>query len=46
VRALLKPYGHLPLDVGPHLSTHKPNLSHPLSPACILVRLGPPGKRK
>jgi hypothetical protein len=46
VRALLKPYGHLPLDVGPNLPTHKPNLTHTLSPACILVRLGPPGKKR
>jgi hypothetical protein len=45
VRALLKPYGHLPLDVGPHLSGHKPNLAHVLSPACLLVRLGPPAKK-
>ncbi len=46
VRALLKPYGQLPLDVGPHLPSHKPNLSHPLSPACLLVRLAPAGKRR
>ena len=46
VRALLKPFGHLPLDVGPHVSGRKPNLAHPLSPACLLVRLGPPGKRR
>jgi hypothetical protein len=46
VRALLKPYGHLPLDVGPHLSGRKVNLSHPLSPACLLVRLAPAGKRR
>jgi hypothetical protein len=46
VRALLKPYGHLPLSVGPHLASHKPNLQHALSPACILVRLAPAGKRR
>ena len=46
VRALLKPYGHLPLDVGPHLSGRKVNLEHPLSPACLLVRLAPAGKRR
>ena len=46
LRALLKPYGHLPLDVGPHLSTRKPNLTHTRSPACLLVRLGPPGKKR
>lgn len=46
VRALVKPYGHLPLDVGPHLSGRKVNLSHPLSPACLLVRLAPAGKRR
>lgn len=46
VRALLKPYGHLPLDVGPHLAGRKVNLAHPLSPACLLVRLAPAGKRR
>lgn len=46
VRALLKPYGHVPLDVGPHLPGGKVNLAHPLSPACLLVRLAPPGKRR
>lgn len=46
VRALLKPYGHLPLEVGPNLANHKPNLKHPLSPACLLVRLAPSGRRR
>lgn len=46
VRALLKPYGQLPLDVGPHLPGRKVNLAHPLSPACLLVRLAPAGKRR
>jgi len=46
VRALLKPYGQLPLVVGPHLPGGKPNLQHALSPACILVRLAPPGRRR
>ena len=46
VRALLKPYGYLPLDVGPHLPNRKVNLSHPLSPASLLVRLAPAGKRR
>lgn len=46
LRALLKPYGHLPLEVGAHLSSGKPNLKHVLSPACILVRLAPGGKRR
>lgn len=46
VRALVKPYGMLPLDVGPHLPTGKPNLKHALSPACLLVRLAPAGKRR
>ncbi|MCC7396385.1 MAG: hypothetical protein IT455_04895 [Planctomycetes bacterium] len=46
VRALLKPYGKLPLDVGPDLPGRKPNLAHPLSPACLLVRLAPAGKRR
>lgn len=45
-RTLLQPYGHLPLDVGPHLPGHKPNLKHVLSPACLLVRLAPAGKRR
>lgn len=46
VRALLKPYGCLPLDVGPNLAGRKVNLKHPLSPACLLVRLAPAGKRR
>lgn len=46
VRALLKPYGYLPLEVGPHLSGRRVNLQHPLSPACVLVRLAPAGKRR
>lgn len=46
VRALVKPYGMLPLEVGPHLAGGKPNLKHALSPACLLVRLGPGGKRR
>lgn len=46
VRALVKPYGRLPLDVGPHLGAKKVNLTHVLSPACLLVRLAPAGKRR
>ncbi len=46
LRALLKPYGRLPLDVGPNLPGKKANLKHALSPACLLVRLAPPGKRR
>jgi len=46
LRATLKPYGHLPIDVGPHLSSRKPNLKHTLSPACLLLRLAPAGKRR
>ncbi len=46
VRALLKPYGHLPLDVGPNLAGRKVNLQHRLSPACLLARLAPAGKRR
>lgn len=46
LRALMKPYGHLPLCVGPDLPSGKPNLKHVLSPACLLVRLAPAGKRR
>jgi hypothetical protein len=46
VRALVKPYGRLPLDVGPHLGGKKVNTKHALSPACLLVRLAPAGKRR
>jgi hypothetical protein len=46
VRELLKPYGFLPLDVGKHLPSRKPNLQHTLSPACILVRLLPAGRKR
>ena len=46
VRELLQPYGHLPLEVGKHLPSGKPNLTHPLSPASLLVRLLPAGKKR
>ncbi|GAB4147118.1 MAG: hypothetical protein Fur0037_15250 [Planctomycetota bacterium] len=46
VRALLRPFGHLPLEVGKHLPSGRPNLSHPLSPACNLTRLLPGRKRR
>jgi hypothetical protein len=46
LRAMLKPYGQLPLSVGPHLSSRKPNLQHVLSPACVLIRLAPAGKKR
>lgn len=46
VRRLLAPFGQLPLEVGRHLPSGKPNLKHPLSPACILVRLLPGSKRR
>ncbi|MFN9334029.1 MAG: hypothetical protein ACK6D1_15695, partial [Planctomycetota bacterium] len=45
-RALVKPYGFLPLDVGPNLPGRKVNLAHELSPACLLLRLAPAGKRR
>jgi hypothetical protein len=45
-RQLLKPWGHLPLQVGKHLPSGKPNLTHVLSPACLLVRLAPAGKKR
>ncbi|MGE3171231.1 MAG: hypothetical protein AB7O97_01315 [Planctomycetota bacterium] len=45
-RELLAPYGHLPLDVGKHLPSGKPNLTLPLSPACILARLLPGPKKR
>jgi hypothetical protein len=46
VRALVKPYGQLPLEIGPHGSGGKPNTKHVLSAASLLVRLGPAGKRR
>lgn len=46
LRACLKPYGHVPVSVGPHGSNGKPNLKHTLSPACILARLAPVVKPK
>lgn len=46
VRTLLAPYGHLPLEVGPHLPGGAPNLKHPLSPACLLARLLPGSKKR
>lgn len=44
-RALLAPFGHLPLDVGPHGAGGKPVLDPELSPASLLIRLGPDKKR-
>ena len=44
VRALVKPYGHLPLSVGPHGKSGKPSEKHLLSPACLMARLAPPAK--
>lgn len=46
LRARVKPYGRLPLEVGPDLASGKPNMKHPLSPACVLVRLAPSGKKR
>lgn len=46
LRALVKPYGHLPLTVGPHGKNGKPSAAHQLSPACLLARLAPPPKGK
>ncbi|GDY02622.1 hypothetical protein LBMAG49_19510 [Planctomycetota bacterium] len=46
LRTIVKPYGHLPLEVGAHLGKGKPNLSHNLSPACCLVRLLPATKKR
>ena len=41
LRACLKPYGHIPVSIGPHGAPGKPSTKHKLSPACILVRLAP-----
>lgn len=46
VRERLRPYGHLPLAVGPDLAGGKVNLAHPLSPACLLTRLLPSGRKR
>ena len=46
LRALVKPYGHLPLTVGPHGKAGRPSTKHELSPACLLARLAPPPKGK
>jgi len=46
VRTLVAPYGHLPLDVGKHVPSGKPNLHHVLSPACLMVRLLPGSKKR
>ena len=46
LRALVKPYGHLPLSIGPHGKGGKPSTKHLLSPACLLARLAPPPKGK
>lgn len=46
VRALLAPFGHLPQQVGKDGGGRKPDLTHPLCPACCLLRLGPAPKKK
>lgn len=46
LRTIVKPYGHLPLEVGKCLANGKPNLAHVLSPACILTRLLPGAKKR
>lgn len=46
VRELLQPYGHLPLEVGKHLPSGRPNTAHPLSPAALMVRLLPAGRKR
>lgn len=46
LRALVKPYGQLPLDVGANLGGKRINTKHMLSPACLLVRLAPASKRR
>lgn len=46
IRAVVKPYGHLPLSVGPHGKDGKPSSKHELSPACLLARLAPAPKGK
>lgn len=43
VRELLRPFGGLPLDVGP--DGPEVRTTPPLSPACLLVRLAPSGRR-
>lgn len=51
LREVMAPYGGLPLDVTgggdvqPRRAAKKPALTPVLSPACLLVRLAPPGKR-
>ncbi|MFK7743233.1 MAG: hypothetical protein AB8H80_23155 [Planctomycetota bacterium] len=41
LRACLKPYGHVPITIGPEGKGGKPSLKHELSPACLLARLAP-----
>ena len=43
---MIRPYGHLPLDVGPHTGDGTSILTPALSAASELVRLGPPRKGK
>lgn len=45
LRVLLAPFGHIPLEVGGAGPDGKPVLDPVLSPACLLVRLGPDGKK-
>lgn len=46
LRAMMAPYGHFPVSVGPDGDKGKPNTKHMLSPACIIARLGPQPKKR
>ena len=45
-RSLLKPYGHIPIQVGPRRADKRPNTDHILCPACTILRLTPAAKKK
>jgi hypothetical protein len=45
LRTMLTPYGHLPLRVGPDRSDGRPHAEPILSPASLVVCLGPPRRK-
>lgn len=46
MRELITPYGHIPLTVGPDSGDGRPTMEPVLSPASVVVRLSPGGKKK
>ena len=46
LRQMIRPFGQIPLDVGPHQDGGVPTMEPVLSAACSVVRLAPPARGK